>query len=73
MFERLSRALLAIGFLPEDNPDHIMFAIREMFGRTGVRPRELDILNGISRQIEWFGAGGYRTVENKRRTGRRIR
>jgi tRNA/rRNA methyltransferase len=73
MFERMARALVAIGFLSESNPDHIMFALRGLLGRTGLAPRELDILNGIARQIDWFAAGGYRTAEIKQREGRRLR
>lgn len=73
MFERLAAALVAIGFIPADNPDHIMFAIRNFLGRSGVAPRELDILNGLARQIGWFAEGGRETIEAKRRAGRKIR
>ncbi len=69
----MTAALVAIGFLPADNPDHIMFAVRAMLGRSGVTPRECDILNGMARQIRWFGAGGRETIDSKRRTGRKIR
>ena len=51
MLARMARALVAIGFLPEDNPDHIMFALRAILGRAGIMPRELDIMNGIASQI----------------------
>jgi tRNA/rRNA methyltransferase len=73
MLERMERALVEIGFLPANNPDHIMFAIREIFGRTRLKPREVDILNGIAHQIEWFAGGGRETIAAKRRVGRRVR
>ena len=73
MFERMSQALIAIGFLPEDNPDHIMFALRAIFGRSGLRPRELDILNGIAKHVGWFAEGGYEAIADKRRAGKRLR
>jgi len=73
MLARMTEALVAIGFLPGDNPDHIMFAVRAMLGRSGVTPRECDILNGMARQIRWFAAGGRETIDAKRRTGRKIR
>jgi len=73
MFARMTRALLAIGFLPADNPEHIMFALRAMFGRSGLKPREVDILNGLARQIHWFAQGGHRTLEAKRLSGRKLR
>jgi tRNA/rRNA methyltransferase len=73
MLARLEQALIAIGFIPDDNPDHIMFAFRALLGRSGVRPRELDILNGLAHQINWFGEGGHATLEAKRKSGRRLR
>ena len=54
MFERLRAALLRIGFLHPDNPEHIMFALRQLLGRTGLEPREVRILLGLARQIEWY-------------------
>jgi tRNA/rRNA methyltransferase len=71
--ERLKEALIAIGFLPGENPDHIMFALREIVGRAGTNPRELDILNGIASQISWFAGGGFATVERKLKAGKKIR
>lgn len=73
MLARMAEALVAIGFLPEDNPDHIMFALRAIFGRGGLRPRELDILNGIAHQIRWCAEGGHETLAAKRRAGKPLR
>jgi len=73
MLQRMAQALIGIGFLPEDNPDHIMFALRAVFGRGGLRPRELDILDGIANQIRWFADGGYEAIAAKRRAGRKLR
>jgi tRNA/rRNA methyltransferase len=73
MLARMARALVAIGFLPQDNPDHIMFALRTIFGRAGLRPRELDIMNGIASQILWFADGGRATVARKLRAGEKLK
>jgi tRNA/rRNA methyltransferase len=70
---RVAEALIEIGFLPESNPDHIMFALRTIFGRGGLRPRELDIVNGIARQIRWFATGGHKTLAAKQRAGIKLR
>lgn len=70
MLGRFEQALITIGFVPEDLPDHIMFAFRALLGRGGVLPRELDILNGLARQIRWFAEGGHTTLAAKRQTGR---
>jgi tRNA/rRNA methyltransferase len=64
-YAHLRRALLAIGFLHPDNPEHIMSALRRLFGRTGLEQREVRILLGLARQIEWFGGGGWRTMRRK--------
>jgi len=73
MLERLGEALVSIGFIPDDNPDHIMLAIREIFGRSGLTAREVEILNGMARQMRWVADGGHRTIAEKRRAGRKLR
>ena len=73
MLERLAEGLVSIGFIPDDNPDHIMLAIREIFGRSGLTAREVEILNGMARQIRWVAEGGHRTLAEKRRAGRKLR
>jgi tRNA/rRNA methyltransferase len=73
MLARMEKALIAIGFLAEDSPDRIMFALRGILGRSGVNRRELDILNGIAHQIEWFAGGGREIIASKRRSGKKIR
>lgn len=73
MHRRMADALVAIGFLPGDNPDHIMLTLRAMLGRSGLRPRELDILNGIARQVRWVAEDGAATLAAKRDAGRKLR
>ncbi len=73
MLTRMAEALVAIGFLPEENPDHIMFALRAILGRSGLDRRELDILNGIARQMKWTAHGGAETLASKRASGRRVK
>ena len=55
MYQHLQRALLSIGFLHPQNPDHLMFALRRLFGRTELEDHEVRILLGMARQIEWAG------------------
>jgi tRNA/rRNA methyltransferase len=56
MYQHLQQALLSIGFLHPQNPEHIMFALRRLFGRTTLEDHEIRILLGIARQIEWAAA-----------------
>ncbi len=73
MMERMSQALVSIGFLPAENPEHIMFALRAIFGRAGLSARELDILSGLARQIRWFAEGGFEAAQAKRLRGKKLR
>jgi len=56
MYEKLKGALLKIGFLHRDNPEHIMFALRRMLGRAGLEERDVQILLGLARQIDWYAS-----------------
>lgn len=46
--------LLRIGFLHESNPDRILRVLRRIFGRIGLESREVSILRGILRQMDWY-------------------
>jgi tRNA/rRNA methyltransferase len=73
MFTRVAEALEAIGYVSPETCGHIMLSIRAMLGRGGVRQRELDILNGLARQIRWFAQGGREALERKKAAGQRLR
>jgi tRNA/rRNA methyltransferase len=73
MYRRLREALLRIGFLHGDNPDHILFTLRRIFGRARLEEREVAIWLGIARQIEWFAEGGREVAAEKRRQGTRLK
>jgi tRNA/rRNA methyltransferase len=73
MMTRMAEALTAIGFLPADNPDHIMFTIRAIFGRAGLTRRDVDILSGMARQMRWAAEGGHRILAAKRAAGAKLR
>jgi tRNA/rRNA methyltransferase len=73
MLARMADALVSIGFIAEQNPDHLMFALREIFGRSGLTPREVEILNGMARQMRWVAEGGSQTLAEKRRAGKKLR
>ena len=53
MYEHLERALTSVGFLHEKNGFHMMRTIRQLFGRTQLNAREVRIIRGMCRQIEW--------------------
>jgi tRNA/rRNA methyltransferase len=55
MYTHLKATLQAIGFLNPENPDYRKKHIRRLFARTTLFAREVKILRGICRQIEWYG------------------
>lgn len=54
MYAHMREELSAIGFLQGSHQDHIMFAIRQMFGRAGLTDRDVKILRGIFQQMRWY-------------------
>ncbi len=60
LYERLRAALLRIGFLNPQNPDHIMLALRRLLGRAGLDDSEVRLLLGLARQIDWYAHDGWR-------------
>ncbi len=55
MYTQLKATLQAIGFLNPENPDYWMMHIRRLLARTTLQAREVKIIRGICRQIEWYG------------------
>jgi tRNA/rRNA methyltransferase len=53
LYGHLRRSLLAIGFLDPQNPDHILHTFRRIFSRAGLNEREVRILHGLCRQLDW--------------------
>ena len=56
MFARLRAALEEIHFLYGPKADALMHALRHLVGRAVLTPMEVDVLNGLARQIRWFVA-----------------
>jgi tRNA/rRNA methyltransferase len=73
LFDRMRRSLLRIGFLDPQNPEHILLALRRVLGRAGLEEKDVRILNGLFRQIEWYAMGGWKVAEQKEREGVKIR
>ncbi len=61
MYGHMRRTLCDIGFLDEQNPDHILRSLRRIFGRAGLNDREVRILRGLWSRLDW--------LENERRKG----
>lgn len=53
LFAHFHTALNKIGFLNEQNPEHIMRSLRRIFFRADLDSREVTVLRGMLTQIEW--------------------
>jgi tRNA/rRNA methyltransferase len=53
LHDRAAALLLEVGFLQENNPERIYDDLRAMAGRADLDARDVTILLGIIRQIEW--------------------
>ncbi|HJS59751.1 MAG TPA: TrmJ/YjtD family RNA methyltransferase [Vicinamibacteria bacterium] len=51
----LRGALLAIGYLPEANPEPILGELRALLARASPTLREVSLLRGVARQVAWAG------------------
>ena len=54
MYRQIKTLLADIGFLNPENPDYWMMHLRRFFGRAGILSREVKIVRGICRQLEWY-------------------
>lgn len=55
MYEHLKRILIKINFIHPENPDHWLDNFRTFFSRQDMRAKDVNILRGVLRQIEWYG------------------
>jgi TrmH family RNA methyltransferase len=49
----LREALLGVGYLNPDNPDLLLAELRAMIVRAAPTPREVLLLRGMARQVQW--------------------
>ncbi len=73
LFDIMRNSLLKIGFLDSENPEHMLLAFRRIYGRAGLEDKDVRILTGMFRQIEWFANQGWKVVEDKEKKGIKIR
>ena len=53
MYNQVEDLLKRIGFLNPQNPGYWMMHLRRLFARTGLTAKEVKILRGICRQVDW--------------------
>jgi len=55
MYAHLKDVLMRICFIHEENPDYFMNNLRHFGTRLQLRAKEVQIIRGICRQIDWYG------------------
>lgn len=54
MYAHLKETLTKISFINPENPDYWMSSIRQFFSRLNLRGRDIRLIRGICRQIDWY-------------------
>jgi tRNA/rRNA methyltransferase len=54
MYDHMKDVLSKIGFLDPQNPEHWMLNIRRFLSRVPLRAREVRVIRGICRQMDWY-------------------
>ncbi|UCE54028.1 MAG: RNA methyltransferase [Desulfobacterales bacterium] len=67
MYAQLKDVLIRISYINPDNPDYFMNSFRHFFTRLKLRAKEVSIIRGICRQIDWYGKKRYQDGLKKRK------
>ena len=59
MYDQLCDLLVRISFISHDNPEYWMTRIRQFFTRMQLQARDVAIIRGICRQVDWYGRKCY--------------
>ncbi len=54
MYVHLKDTLTKINFINPENPDYWMTSIRRFFSRMNLRGRDIRLIRGICRQVDWY-------------------
>ena len=69
MYDQLKDVLMRISFINPDNPDYFMNNLRHFFARMQLRAKEVQIIRGVCRQVNWYGEKRYRDGLGERKAG----
>jgi len=69
MYEQVKEILVRINYINPENPDYWMAGIRRFFTRLQLRAKEVSIIRGICRQIDWYAGKCFEDGRKKREQG----
>ena len=59
MYDQLKDILVRISYINAENPDYWMNNFRRFFTRLRLRAKEVNIIRGLCRQVDWYGKKRY--------------
>jgi tRNA/rRNA methyltransferase len=59
MYDQLKDILVRINYINPENPDYWMNRVRQFLTRMQLRAREVSIIRGVCRQIDWYAKKRY--------------
>ena len=66
LYAQLQDILVRISYIQPENPEYFMNSIRHFGSRMKLRAKEVSILRGICRQIDWYGKKCFQDGLNKK-------
>jgi tRNA/rRNA methyltransferase len=59
MYDQLKDILVRVSYINPENPDYWLNHIRHFFTRIQLRAREVSIIRGLCRQVDWYARKNY--------------
>ncbi|MGD9015800.1 MAG: RNA methyltransferase [Desulfobacterales bacterium] len=59
MYDQLRDILVRISYINPENPDYWLNRLRQFFTRIQLRARDVSIIRGICRQVDWYARKNY--------------
>jgi len=59
MYDQLKDILVRISYINAENPDYWINNFRRFFTRLRLRAKEVNMIRGLCRQVDWYGKKRY--------------
>ena len=66
MYDQLKDILVRISYINSENPDYWLNHFRRFFARLQLRAKEVNIIRGLCRQVDWYGKKCYKDGKKER-------
>jgi len=66
MYDQLKDILVRISYINSENPDYWLNHFRSFFTRLQLRAKEVNIIKGLCRQVDWYGKKRYEDGKKER-------